>query len=87
MDELLSSIKEIQEGGKRIANWYLDHGYVLLAIQSAARARRYPEDRPHGQQYYVNHNPVYVLGRPEGVEAAEPPPRWESPQRESEEGK
>lgn len=74
MDELLRSIKEVQEGGKHLANWYLDHGYVLLDIQAGARARKFPDVNTGGRQFYVHRNPVYVLGRPEGVEPAEPPP-------------
>ena len=73
--ELLTTIKEVQEGGKRLANWYLEHGYILLDIQSAGRSRRFPEDNRSGQQYYVHRNPVYVLGRPEGVEPAPSMPR------------
>lgn len=78
MDELLRTIKEVQEGGKRLANWYLEHGYVLLEVQEGARARSFPDTDAGGHQYryYVHRNPVYVLGRPEGVDAAPaPPPR------------
>jgi len=75
MEELLATIKEVQEGGKRFTNWYLGHGYILLAIQVGARAQKFPETNTGGQQYYVRRNPVYVLGRPEGVEAAPPMPR------------
>lgn len=80
MDELLTTIKEVQEGGRRIANHYLSHGYVLLAIQGAARSRKYSNtDESHNaQQYYVHRNPVYVLGRPEGVEEAPSPPQREA---------
>ena len=76
MDELLTTIKEVQEGGKNLANWYLSHGYVLLDIQSGSRAQRFPAASASGFQYYVRRNPVYVLGRPEGVEASPPFPRW-----------
>ena len=88
MDEVLRSIKEVREGGQHCANWYLNHGYVLLAIQEGARAGSFPtiQRAGHQYQYYVRRNPVYVLGRPDGVEPAEPPPRRESPQRESDEG-
>jgi hypothetical protein len=74
MDELLLKIKEVQEGGKRLANHLLDRGYILLDIQNAARSRQYNphDDRGNAQLYYVHRNPVYVLGRPEGVEPAEP---------------
>lgn len=75
--EFLKTIKEVQEGGKRIANHYLSHGYVLLDIQQAARSRRFPDDNKSGQQYYVHRNPVYVLGRPDGVDEAPALPRWE----------
>jgi hypothetical protein len=84
MDELLENIKEVQEGGKRLANWYLDHGYILLDIQSGSRAARYPAKSADGREYYVRRNPVYILGRPEGVEPAEPPPKREE---EKEQGK
>lgn len=71
MNEILATIKEVQEGGKNFANWYLERGYILLDIQSGSRAQRYPGGmNASGQQYYVRRNPVYVLGRPEGVEAA-----------------
>ena len=85
MNELLTTIKEVQEGGKNLANWYLDHGYVLLDIQPAARGQRFPtETGPNAGQWYVRRNPVYVVGRPEGVEAADSPPRW-APQPPKEE--
>lgn len=81
MDELLTTIKEVQEGGKRLANWYLEHGYLLLAIQEGARTGSFPDSDAGGHQYryYVRRNPVYVLGRPEGVEAAPFPPKREPP--------
>lgn len=76
LNETLQSLKiqEVQEGGKRLANHYLKHGYILLDIQAAARSRQYNPDVQTGnaQQYYVHRNPVYVLGRPEGVPQAEP---------------
>lgn len=81
MDELLRSIKEVQEGGKRLANWYMEHGYILLDIQSGARAARYPAKSADGREYYVRRNPVYVVGRPEGVEAAPSPPRNTLPEK------
>ena len=71
MQEILSTIKEVQECGQRLANHLLRHGYVLLDIQSGSRAQRYPEGGSNqGQLYYVRRNPIYVLGRPEGVEPA-----------------
>ena len=82
MKELLATIKEVQEGGKHLANWYLSCGYVLLDIQGGARARHFPSVSASGQQYYVHRNPVYVLGRPEGVEAALPPPKWTPPKED-----
>lgn len=78
MMEIVTTIKEIQEGGKKVANWYLEHGYLLLDIQPGARASRFPEENRGGQQFYVRRNPVYVLGRPEGVEVAPPMPAKES---------
>ena len=79
MNELLLTIKEVQEGGKRLANHLLDRGYILLDVQASARQRSFPAtDLPGNQyRYYVYRNPVYVLGRPEGVEPAEPLPRRE----------
>lgn len=78
-NEIMSTIKEVQEGGKRLANHYLSKGYLLLDIQNGARAQRFPEENRGGQQYYVRRNPVYVLGRPDGVEPAEPlPPRQDT---------
>ncbi len=79
MDEFLRTIKEVQEGGKRLANHLLDHGYILLDVQSSARQRSFPAIHLPGNQYqyYVYRNPVYVLGRPEGVEPAGPLPRRE----------
>lgn len=79
MDELLRTIQEVQEGGKRLANHYLSHGYLLLAIQGGARARQFPGQSVGGQQWYVRRDPVYVLGRPEGVEAAPNPSWWTRP--------
>lgn len=72
MDDLLTTIKEVQEGGKHLANWYLDHGYILLAIQPGAWPKVMPHSNPHGPQYYVRKNPIYVVGRPDGVESAPP---------------
>lgn len=77
MIELTQNIKEIQEGGKGLANWYLNHGYILLDIQSASRSDHHPI--AGNQQYYVRRNPIYVLGRPEGVAIAPPPPKWGPP--------
>ena len=79
MNELLLTIKEVQEGGKRLANHLLDRGYLLLDVQASARQSSFPATNLPGNQYqyYVNRNPVYVLGRPEGVEPAEPLPRRE----------
>lgn len=72
MEELLETIKEVQEGGKHLANWYLSHGYILLAIQQGAWPKPLPLPNPNGQQYYVRRNPIYVVGRPDGVEPAPP---------------
>ena len=85
MDNPLATIKEVQEGGKWMANHYLRHGYVLLAILEGARADSFPDSQAPGQQYryYVRRNPIYVLGRPEGIEPAESPPRRE-PRRNDE---
>jgi len=83
MNDLLPTIKEVQEGGKRIANWYLEHGYILLDIQVGARARKFPELNRGGQQYYTHRNPVYVLGRLDGVEPAPPMPKWNPPNEDS----
>lgn len=67
MNDALAAIKEVQEGNRNDVNWYLKHGYVLLDIQSSARARQYPEAKPNGELYYVARNPVYIVGRPDGV--------------------
>lgn len=83
MNELLPTIKEVQEGGKWLANHYLDHGYVLLDIQAGARGQQFPDKGPNAGQWYVRRNPVYVVGRPEGVEAAPPPPQRERPKEEA----
>jgi hypothetical protein len=71
-DMMAMKIQEVQECGKRLCNHLLRYGYVLLDIQGGARSRQYnPHDeRANAQQYYVHRNPVYVLGRPEGVEQA-----------------
>lgn len=79
MDELLATIKEVQEGGKHLANWYLDHGYVLLDIQSSSQARKAPD--AIGKQYFIRRNPIYILGRPKGVKVAPFPPKWERPDK------
>lgn len=73
MNEQLATIKEVQEGGKRLANWYLARGYILLDVQSGARGRQFDGHSVAGQQWYVYRHPVYVLGRPEGVEPTAPP--------------
>lgn len=80
MNEVLVTIKEVQEGGKHLANHYLQHGYILLEVQQGARAQKMPEGGVNGRQYFVRRNPVYVLGRPDGVEPADPPPRRTSPE-------
>jgi len=80
MEELLGNIKEVQEGGKNFINWYLSHGYTLLAIQQGARAQTFPQPNPNGQQQYVRRNPVYVVGRPDGVKPAPPWPGWQKSQ-------
>lgn len=74
MNELFPTIREVQEGGRRLANHLLAAGYILLDIQPAARSRQYNphDDRGNAQIYYVHRNPVYVLGRPEGVKHVEP---------------
>ncbi len=82
MNELLTTIKEVQEGGKNLANWYLSRGYMLLDIQTGARGQRFPSEHVGAQPYYVRRNPVYVLGRPEGIEAAPAPPRWTPPTKD-----
>ena len=76
MQELLPTIKEVQEGGRNLANWYLEHGYVLLAIQASSRGQQFPGEGANAGQWYVRRNPIYIVGRPEGVDAADPPPRW-----------
>ena len=73
MDESLRTIQEVQEGGRRLANWYLEHGYILLDVQSGARGRQFAGEGAGGNQWYVYRHPVYVLGRPEGVDIASPP--------------
>jgi hypothetical protein len=70
MNELFSNIKEVQEGGKKLANWYLAHGYLLLDIQSGARADWHPRTAANCQMSYVRRNPVYIVGRPDGVAVA-----------------
>lgn len=74
--ELLANIKEVQEGGKYLANWYLDHGYILLDIQFATRGVKFNgrENIQNSQMYFVRRNPCYVLGRPDGVDPAPAPP-------------
>lgn len=75
MNEILKDIKEVHEGGTYQANYYLEHGYVLLDIQNVSAARRFPEEnRVPGQQYYVGRNLIYVVGRPWLTEHVEPPP-------------
>lgn len=84
MDEFLRTIVEVQEGGKNLANHYLQHGYLLLDVQSGARQSSFPsKDSPgHQYQYYVRRNPVYVVGRPEGISPAPPmSPRGDTGER------
>lgn len=76
MDELLATIREVQEGGKFLANWYLDRGYILLEIQSGAQIRKSPSG--FDRQYFIRKNPIYVVGRPDGVAIAPRPPKRES---------
>lgn len=77
MNDLLPTIREVQEGGKYLANHYLAHGYLLLDIQVGTRGQRFSDktEDQNAQQFFVRRNPVYVLGRPEGVEPAPPIPR------------
>lgn len=81
-DEVLITIKEIQEGGKYLANHFLSYGYILLDIQAGTRAQKFPEENRSGQQYYVRRNPIYVLGRPDAVEPAPPVPKRDSSTKE-----
>jgi len=84
MNEVLKTIVEVRECGQRLANYLLEHGYALLDIQGSSRAQRYPEGgNQQGQLYYIRRNPVYVVGRPEGVEAAPPMPKWEPSSEEA----
>lgn len=77
-NDLLLNIKEVQDGGKRLANWYLDHDYILLDIQPGARSRKHPDDgNAIGNIYYIAKSPTYVLGRPAGVPPAPPMPKRE----------
>lgn len=80
MNEILQTVKEVQECGKYKANFYLEHGYLLLDIQTGARSSKFNANSTDGnaQQYYVRRNPVYVLGRPEGVEPVTAPEREEA---------
>lgn len=85
MDDILLTIKEVQEGGKGLANWYLNNGYLLLDIQQAGRAQKFPEENRGGQQYFVRRNPIYILGRPDGVKPVGGPPPWVPPKKVSDE--
>ncbi len=76
MSEFLNTIKEVQEGGKKMANWYLEHGYVLLHVSGGSRLGRFPAGSPRAAEFFVRRNPVFVVGRPEGVEVAPDPPEW-----------
>ena len=76
-NDVLLTIREVQEGGKHLANWYLSNGYVLLEIQLGARTAWFPHNASNGGQAYVRRNPIYVLGRPEGVNPAPGPPPFQ----------
>jgi len=69
MDNGLEDIKEVTTGGKDTANWYLKRGYRLLSIQSVAA----PGVRTDGA-FYISRRPVFIVGRPDGVERAPDPP-------------
>ena len=70
------SIKEIREVGSWKANFLLEHDWVVLDVQSATRSARHamsPAGLNNGA-YYVRRGPIYVVGRPDGVETIEFPP-------------
>lgn len=83
MSEIFEQIKEVQDEGKRLANYYLDKGWVLLDIQPGSRTGRFPSENPTGFQFYVRKDPVYVVGRPGFVDPCDPfNPRREEPREE-----
>ena len=72
-----SDIEELVEVRIRDVNDYLRHDYQFLAIQSISISARHPtaEADKANKNYYVRRYPVYVLGRPPGVEPWSPPPK------------
>ena len=75
----LDGIVEVVECGKRDCNYFLEHGYELLAIETEARFTQPPEYTPlPGQQRhppYIARSIRYVLGRVSTVDHVEAPIR------------
>jgi hypothetical protein len=65
-----ADVVEVLEVGQFLANHYLRNGYKLLGTPHRAEAELHG-----GGQWYVRRRPRFVVGRPEGVDSVEPPPR------------
>lgn len=66
----LADVVEVLEVGQFLANHYLGNGYKLVTVTFRAEAELHG-----GGQWYVRRRPRYIVGRPEGVDKVEPPPR------------
>jgi len=74
---MYENIVEVRECGQHNANFYLTNNYVLLDVQQGTYSTRHFTEPAgeHAGGYFVRRNPIYVLGRPEGVESVTPPRR------------
>lgn len=65
-----ADVLDVLEVGQFLANHYLANGYKLLSIAFRAEAELHG-----GGQWYVRRRPRFIVGRPSGVTAVEPPKR------------
>ncbi len=80
---MYNEIVEVVEGGKILANHYLETGYRLLDIQTSTRYQMFPADaKGMTTSHFVRKHPIYILGRTKYVDHADPPPWRDAPKRE-----
>lgn len=67
---MYENIKEVRETGARNTNFLLAHDWVLLEIQFSSWSATHGITKgvQNSGSYYVRRGPIYVVGRPDGVE-------------------
>ena len=68
---MFDDIVEVVQGRLRYANWYLEHGYRLLAVTGTTWQER---SRAGNEQWVMRRGITYSMGRTKDVEHVEPPP-------------